>query len=93
MRNWRKLTFTKIFWNYQKQESFRNESLHNRVINTHNNSTKVKNNLIRQISSKHHSDRIEYLRSYKVEVINDTEWKNASEIVQDLANFRNIALH
>nr|WP_307922388.1 hypothetical protein [Mycoplasmopsis bovis] len=39
--------------------------------------TKVKNNLIRLNLHQNYSFRqiIEYLRSYKVEVINDTEWK------------------
>nr|WP_307935930.1 transposase [Mycoplasmopsis bovis] len=60
--------------------------------------TKVKNNLIRLNLHQNYSFRqiIEYLRSYKVEVINDTEWKKRKVLkyVQGLAELLEIlALH
>nr|WP_307928354.1 hypothetical protein [Mycoplasmopsis bovis] len=59
--------------------------------------TKVKNNLIRLNLHQNYSFRqiIEYLRSYKVEVINNTEWKNASVEIcsRPCGIVRNIALH
>nr|WP_307928572.1 hypothetical protein [Mycoplasmopsis bovis] len=56
--------------------------------------TKVKNNLIRLNLHQNYSFRqiIEYLRSYKVEVINDTEWKKRKVLkyVQGLAELLEI---
>nr|WP_307935450.1 hypothetical protein [Mycoplasmopsis bovis] len=73
------LTLQKYFGTIKNKSSFRNESLHNRVYKLLALiiATKVKNNLIRLNLHQNYSFRqiIEYLRSYKVEVINDTEWK------------------
>ncbi|WHL54584.1 transposase [Mycoplasmopsis bovis] len=56
--------------------------------------TKVKNNLIRLNLHQNYSFRqiIEYLRSYKVEVINDAEWKKRKVLkyVQDIAELLEI---
>ncbi|MFE8328769.1 transposase, partial [Mycoplasmopsis bovis] len=56
--------------------------------------TKVKNNFIRLNLHQNYSFRqiIEYLRSYKVEVINNTEWKKRKVLkyVQDLAELLEI---
>nr|WP_307940593.1 transposase [Mycoplasmopsis bovis] len=56
--------------------------------------TKVKNNFIRLNLHQNYSFRqiIEYLRSYKVEVINDTEWKKRKVLkyVQGLAELLEI---
>ncbi|MBT1320014.1 transposase [Mycoplasmopsis bovis] len=56
--------------------------------------TKVKNNLIKLNLHQNYSFRqiIEYLRSYKVEVINDTEWKKRKVLkyVQDIVELLEI---
>nr|WP_307926753.1 hypothetical protein [Mycoplasmopsis bovis] len=54
----KKVNFTKIFWNYQKQESFRNESYTTEYKHWLIIATKVKNNLIRQTHQNYHSDRL-----------------------------------
>nr|WP_307927523.1 hypothetical protein [Mycoplasmopsis bovis] len=91
----KKVNFTKIL-ELSKTRAFRNER-HNRENTSLIIATKVKNNLIRLNLHQNYSFRqiIEYLRSYKVEVINNTEWKKRKVLkyVQDLAIVRNIALH
>ncbi|UTW25259.1 hypothetical protein L8F44_04155 [Mycoplasmopsis bovis] len=56
--------------------------------------TKVKNNLIKLNLDQNYSFRqiIEYLRSYKAEIINDTEWKKRKVLkyIQALAKLLEI---
>ncbi len=59
--NWRNVTLQKYFGTIKNKSSFRNESLHNRVINYLSLiiATKVKNNLIRlNFIKTTHSDRL-----------------------------------
>ncbi len=80
MRNWRKFNFYKNILELSKTRVHSEMKVYTTEFINYLSliiATKVKNNLIRLNLHQNYSFRqiIEYLRSYKVEVINDTEWK------------------